>query len=80
MRRTYTEKWAVVYNDDGPSGPCGQEMSITSPWTNVWLFDSEEAAWEFASKTNLCNGGRRRQRVSVCEVSANQRTEGENGK
>jgi hypothetical protein len=36
------------YRDDGPSGPCGQSMAITSPWNQLFIFPDRASyiAWE----------------------------------
>ena len=31
------------YRDDGPSGPCGQSMSITAPWSRLFVWEGENA-------------------------------------
>jgi hypothetical protein len=31
------------YRDDGPGGPCGQTMSVTSPWSRLYVYDGENA-------------------------------------
>lgn len=40
-------KVAVVYTDDGPGGPCGQDCVTTSAWTKVHIFESQDAAREW---------------------------------
>jgi hypothetical protein len=43
----------VVYTDDGPSGPCGQCMSVTAPHTYLLIYKTED---EF--KKDMKNIGR----------------------
>ncbi len=33
----------VHYRDDGPSGPCGQLVSITSPWSKLYRYEGDDA-------------------------------------
>lgn len=39
--------FAVVYEDDGPNGICGQSCSITNPWKKLYIFETEERMREF---------------------------------
>ena len=41
------ERFFVAYEDDGPSGPCGQDMRTTSPWRRLYEFDNEDDALAF---------------------------------
>lgn len=34
--------FVVAYFDHGPSGPCGQTMDTTCPWTLLYAFESED--------------------------------------
>ena len=54
--------FAVVYTDEGPSGICGQAMSITCPWTRVWLFSSEQAMHAFLKVQEPVKTGRKKAR------------------
>jgi hypothetical protein len=31
------------YKDDGPSGPCGQCMSVTAPWDRLYTYEGADA-------------------------------------
>lgn len=42
--------FAVVYEDDGPNGICGQSCSITNPWKRLYVFETEEKMREFCRK------------------------------
>lgn len=33
----------IRYRDDGPSGPCGQTTSTTSPWDRLYVYEGERA-------------------------------------
>lgn len=51
---------AVVYTDDGPSGPGGQDCMTTSAWTRVFLFDDAESAITAMRDNKIeCRRGRR---------------------
>lgn len=39
--------FAAIYEDDGPSGICGQSCSITNPWKKLYIFETEEKMREF---------------------------------
>ena len=57
----------LVYLDDGPSGPCGQSMSITSPHTRVHIFEDEDALREWSKDKDLGpNKARRKSQIRVC--------------
>lgn len=32
----------VLYQDDGPNGPCGQSCNITKSWTDIHIFNDRE--------------------------------------
>ena len=49
-------KVLAIYTDDGPIGICGQCMSITSPHTYVYLFNSEDEFIE--NRSSLGRSGR----------------------
>lgn len=55
--------FACVYEDDGPSGICGQSCSITNPWKRLYLFETEEKMREFARAVENSKG-RLRSRIS----------------
>lgn len=52
-----------IIHDDGPSGPCGQCMSITCPHTMIHWYPSEDAYR--ANRPTHRNGVRTRERVVV---------------
>lgn len=60
--------WTLVYQDQGPAGPCGQAAHITSPWTRVWLFDTmdELRAWLTPRYEELKSMGRRKPTFTFC--------------
>jgi len=71
--RQYNEEYLIghlfglVYEDDGPSGICGQSVDITIPWKKLYLFDDEEVMHNFTQKIRDCKGkcgGRRNVRVT----------------
>jgi hypothetical protein len=43
-------KYYVVYEDKGPSGPCGQVTSVTRTHNDLYVFDDEESAKLFIDK------------------------------
>jgi hypothetical protein len=55
----------LAYEDDGPSGPCGQSVSITMPWRKLLVYENPDDAYALmgflASRTVF--GGRRRPRI-----------------
>lgn len=59
-------KTLLFYMDEGPIGPCGQEMSITSPWKQLHIFDSHREALEWADRI-LKQKGRRNRKVFIVE-------------
>lgn len=60
---------AVVYTDQGPSGPCGQSVITTSAWTKVFLFENEEKAYEWLKTYKFPN--RKRYRITMCDTTDN---------
>ena len=42
-------KYYVAYEDKGPSGPCGQAVSTTAPWRNLYIFSDEQKARDFVT-------------------------------
>jgi hypothetical protein len=42
--------FAVIYEDDGPNGICGQSCSITNPWKQLYVFETEEKMREFSRR------------------------------
>ncbi len=55
---------AVVYTDEGPSGPCGQDCATTSYWTKVYLFYSENEARDWISSYHWPR--RTKSRIRIC--------------
>ena len=43
-------KFYVAYEDKGPSGPCGQAVSVTRSHNDLYIFDDEASARAFISK------------------------------
>jgi len=37
----------IRYQDDGPSGPCGQATSTTSPWDILHIFKDQKSYRKF---------------------------------
>ena len=63
VKRLVSQLFALVYEDDGPSGICGQACSITNPWKRLYLFETEEKMREFARSVENSQG-RLRPRIS----------------
>lgn len=59
--------YALLYLDDGPKGPCGQCMSITSPWRRLYLFDDYEEMWLFSKTLCLDKCGRKNPRLELID-------------
>ena len=55
--------FAVIYEDDGPSGMCGQSTLTTSPWKRLYLFKSESKMRKFLQQIESSKG-RMNSRVS----------------
>lgn len=55
--------FAVVYQDDGPNGICGQSCSTTNPWNKLYLFESVEEMMDFVRKVGA-NKARRNVRIT----------------
>ena len=55
------------YKDDGPSGPCGQTVSVTSPWSRLYRYEREEDAVAFIRylKAHPLDFGRRNPRIEA---------------
>lgn len=51
-------KYYVACEDKGPSGPCGQITSVTSPRKDLYIFDDEESARLFITKVEKCGMGK----------------------
>lgn len=51
----------AIYYDDGPSGLCGQSMSITCPYMSIHLFDTEEEFKTYTKKYSLNRTGKHAQ-------------------
>ncbi len=67
------DRVALHYQDDGPSGPCGQTMSVTSPWSRIYIYEGPTAevdADAFRSYLQVNQIGRRNARVTAmwCEA------------
>ena len=60
-----TNRYAVVYRDNGPGGPCGQSMSTTRNWTRVYLFNTEQEALEWI-RDNPIGKGRENPQYVIC--------------
>ena len=46
------EYFYVGYEDSGPSGPCGQCMSVTSNWRKLYIFIDYQKAKDFIDSVN----------------------------
>lgn len=55
------------YRDDGPSGPCGQSMSITAPWSRLYTYENEDDAHAYVAflSCRTEHAGRRRPRIEA---------------
>jgi hypothetical protein len=53
------------YRDDGPSGPCGQTVSTTAPWSRLYHYENEDDAVAFMRyvRDNPLKLGRRNPRI-----------------
>lgn len=40
-------RYYAHYEDDGPSGPCGQGFSTTKPWNRLYVFTDPKAWLDF---------------------------------
>jgi hypothetical protein len=60
-------RMVLHYRDDGPSGPCGQMTSITSPWSRLYTYKSEDDAMAFMRylEGHPAGFGRRRPRIEA---------------
>ena len=43
-------KFYVAYEDKGPSGPCGQAVSVTRHHNDLYIFDDEASARVFINR------------------------------
>jgi len=43
-------KYYVAYEDNGPSGPCGQTVENTAPWRKLYIFNDETEARAFVAR------------------------------
>lgn len=66
-------RWFVIYTDDGPNGPCGQCMSITCPWTKLFIFRSYESMKEFCENAGT---GRKNPKMRVVDSVSCVETDG----
>ena len=57
---------AIVYTDQGPGGPCGQDFTTTSCWTKVYLFDSESEARVWLDEFVIPK--RKKSRITMCYI------------
>lgn len=55
---------AIVYTDQGPGGPCGQDCITTSCWTKVYLFNSESEARVWLDEFVIPK--RKKSRITMC--------------
>ena len=60
MEEEKVSQYFVAYEDKGPSGPCGQITSVTSPWRKLYVFTDEAKSRELVKKVteNPFNSGR----------------------
>jgi len=58
------ETWTILYEDDGPDGPCPQCMSVTSPWCDLHVFNDYDAMRRFCTDL-VDHNGRRKPRVKL---------------
>ena len=64
VERKKMNKSYVRYQDDGPSGACGQSVSNTMPWDILYVFNSPDDADQFCK--NVSKGrGRKNVRVTA---------------
>jgi hypothetical protein len=61
---------AVVYCDDGPSGPCGQDCYTTSAWTRVYLFNNEDEVADWLKTQSFPK--RKRSKTMMCFMDVNK--------
>lgn len=40
-------RYFVAYQDDGPAGPCAQDMAVTQPWNRLYVFDKPKDMLDF---------------------------------
>lgn len=40
-------RYYVAYQDDGPAGPCAQNMATTQPWNRLYAFDKPKDMLDF---------------------------------
>ena len=62
-----THKFALVYTDEGPGGPCGQSCYTTSKWTRVYLFKTEAEALKWLNLHEKSK--RKRPDWQLCELN-----------
>lgn len=53
------------YQDDGPSGFCGQTTSVTSPWDQLHIFPDYDSAREYMRQLEQWPPGRKNPRVTA---------------
>ena len=58
-----TEYFYVGYEDSGPSGPCGQSMSVTCNWHKLYIFTDYQKAKDFIDSVNNRKMGRIMSRI-----------------
>ena len=52
-----------AYEDDGPKGICGQAMSITLPWRNLWITPELIPNSEMNDRLDVIKKGRDNPRI-----------------
>lgn len=54
----------VLYQDDGPNGPCGQSCHITKPWCDVHIFNDRNAFENWKEGFDKVKNSRRNPRLT----------------
>ncbi len=54
----------ILYQDDGPNGPCGQSCNITKPWTDVHIFNDDEQFEKWKQGFEKMKNSRRNPRLT----------------
>jgi len=49
----------AAYEDEGPTGPCGQSLEITSPWHRLYTFNTFESLQKFCDALKAGKGRKR---------------------
>ena len=58
-------QWFITYEDDGPRGACGQQMSTTSPWRKLFRMLGTYEDVRAMAKKMLSSTARKRPRIAV---------------